>query len=135
MEVPRTLSVLVVDDDASIRKLLVAVLRREGYRIMQARNGREALAEMRSGGTDLVIMDLVMPEVSGWQVLLERVADPALLQIPVIVVSASNTAQAAARLLDQHVFAVISKPFDLEVLLEAVTSCLARPLLPSLAAA
>ncbi|HEY8182612.1 MAG TPA: response regulator [Thermoanaerobaculia bacterium] len=135
MDGSRSVCVLVVDDDASIRKLLVAVLRREGYRMVQARNGREALVEMRAGCTDLVIMDLVMPEVSGWQVLEERIAEPALLRIPVIVVSASNTAQAAARLLDQHVFAVISKPFDLEILLEAVTSCLARPDLPSLAAA
>jgi CheY-like chemotaxis protein len=135
MDAPRSRCVLVVDDDSSIRKLLVAVLRREGYRMVEARNGREALTQMSTGNTDLVIMDLVMPEVSGWQVLQERAADPVLLRIPIIVVSASNTAQAAARLLDQHVFAVISKPFDLEILLEAVTSCLAHPDIPSLAAA
>ena len=135
MDAPRNRRVLVVDDDSSIRKLLVAVLRREGYRVVEARDGREALTEMSTGSTDLVIMDLVMPEVSGWQVLRERAADPELRRIPVIVVSASNTVKAAAALLDQHVFAVISKPFDLHVLLETVTSCLARPDLPSLAAA
>ena len=135
MDVPRNLCVLVVDDDSSIRKLLVAVLRREGYRMVEARNGREALTEMSTGNTDLVIMDLVMPEVSGWQVLHERAADPALLRIPVIVVSASNTVKAAAALLDQHVYAVIAKPFDLHVLLETVTACLAHPDIPSLAAA
>jgi CheY-like chemotaxis protein len=135
MDVPRSLCVLVVDDDSSIRKLLVAVLRREGYRVVEARNGREALTEMSTGNIDLIIMDLVMPEVSGWQVLHERATDPELLRIPVIVVSASNTVKAAAALLDQHVFAVISKPFDLDVLLETVTACLAHPDIPSLAAA
>jgi CheY-like chemotaxis protein len=135
MEASRSLCVLVVDDDSSIRKLLVAVLRREGYRVVEAHNGREALTEMRTGNTDLVIMDLVMPEVSGWEVLHERAADSALLRIPVIVASASNTLKVAAGVLDQHVFAVISKPFELDVLLGAVTACLARPDLPSLAAA
>ena len=135
MDVSGSRCVLVADDDSSIRKLIVAVLRREGFRMVQARNGREALAEMRTGCTDLLIMDLVMPEVSGWQVLEERLADPALLRIPVIVVSASNTLQVSARVLDQKVFAVISKPFELEVLISTVTSCLARPDLPSRAAA
>jgi CheY-like chemotaxis protein len=135
MDVPRSLCVLVVDDDSSIRKLLSAVLRREGYRVVEARNGREALTEMSTGNIDLIIMDLVMPEVSGWQVLEERIADPALLRIPVIVVSASNTVKAVAGVLDRQGFAVISKPFDLHVLLETVTACLAHPDIPSLAAA
>jgi CheY-like chemotaxis protein len=135
MDLPRSRRVLIVDDDSSIRSLLVAILRLRGYRMLEARNGREALAAMRTGNTDLVIMDLVMPELSGWDVLRERAADPALLRIPMIVVSASNTVQVAAGMLDKHVFAVIAKPFDIEVLLKTVTACLEHPEVRKLAAA
>ncbi len=135
MDIFRQHCVLIVDDDWSIRRLLIAVLRREGYRVVEARNGREALTEMRTGSPNLVVMDLVMPELSGWQVLEERVGDPALLQIPIIVVTASNTVQVTADVKDQHVYAVISKPFDLDILLGNVTACLAHPDVPVLAAA
>ena len=135
MELPRSRCVLVVDDDLSIRKLLFAVLVREGYRMLEARNGREALAEMRTGTIDLVIMDLVMPEVSGWDVLTARSADPALLRIPIIVVSASHTAKVTACVIDQHVYAVLSKPFDISVLLQTVTECMSSPDVPSRVAA
>ena len=103
--------------------------------MVEARNGREAITQMRTGNTNLVVMDLVMPEFSGWQVLQERVGDPALLQIPIIVVTASNTVQVTAGVRDKHVYAVIAKPFDLDVLLSAVTACLAHPDVPVLAAA
>jgi CheY-like chemotaxis protein len=135
MDLPRSRCVLIVDDDLSIRSLLVAILRRRGYRMVEARNGREALAEMRTGNTDLVIMDLVMPELSGWDVLRDRAADPALMRIPMIVVSASNTIQVAAGMLDKNVYAVIAKPFDVDGLLKTVTACLEHPEVPTLAAA
>jgi two-component system sensor histidine kinase/response regulator len=125
--------VLIVDDDPSIRLLLVALLRRHGYQTLQARNGREALAEMRTGKPDLVLMDLVMPEVSGWDVLRERAADSSLLRIPVIVVSASNI-----RKVPVDVFAVagvIAKPFNLDTVLRAVTDCLQDPIVPTVVAA
>jgi CheY-like chemotaxis protein len=102
--------------------------------MLEARNGREALAEMRTGKVNLVVMDLVMPEVSGWQVLSERAADPVLQRIPIIVVSASNTLQVTAGVLDKQVYAVIAKPFDIDVLLKTVTACL-DPDVPALAAA
>ena len=135
MDLPRNRCVLIVDDDSSIRSLLVAILRRAGYRMLEARNGREALAEMRTGNTDLVIMDLVMPELSGWDVLHERAADPALLRIPMIVVSASNTVNVPAGMLDKHVYAVIAKPFDVDLVLRTVSACLEHPDAPTLAAA
>lgn len=119
--------VLVVDDDSSIRLLLVSALRHNGYRTLQARNGREALAEMHGGHPDLVLMDLVMPEMSGWEVLRERTSDPALLRIPVIVVSACNIRQVRADVLEKRVCGVIAKPFDLDNVLTTVTDCLENP--------
>jgi len=127
MDLPLKACVLIVDDDRSIRLLLVALLRRQGYQMLEACNGREALAEMRAGKPDLVVMDLVMPEASGWDVLRERAADPSLLRIPMIVVSASNTGKVLVDILDKHVCGVIAKPFDLDTVLTTVANCLERP--------
>lgn len=119
--------VLVVDDDASIRRLLVTFLRRRGFELLEARNGREALEVMRAGGADLVLMDLMMPEVSGWDVLRERATDPLLELIPVIVVTAANSRDTRAALRGQNVCAVLAKPFDLEVLFKTVTTYIEQP--------
>lgn len=116
--------ILVADDDQSIRRLLIALLRHHGYETLEAQNGQEALAEMRAARPDLVIMDLVMPDMSGWDVLRERAADPLLLRIPILVVTASNIEKARIDVLERQVFAVISKPFDLDTVLASVTNCL-----------
>src|SRR4051812_22561105 len=116
--------VLIVDDDAGIRLLLVTLLRRYGFQMSQARNGREALDEMHAGNADLVIMDLMMPEVTGWDVLRVRAADRSLLRIPVIIITAINRIPATADAAGKHVSTVLSKPFDLDTLLEAVRTSL-----------
>ena len=127
--------VLVVDDDSSIRRLLVVTLQRYGYQTLEACNGRAALAEMREANPDIVIMDLVMPEMSGWEVLSARAEDPALLRIPTIVVTASNIHQARIDVLEKQVCAVIAKPFDLDTVLGTITRCLEKGrVLPSVAA-
>jgi len=82
------------------------------------------LRQMRTGAPDLVIMDLVMPLMYGWDVLRERAADPLLLRIPILVVSASNIQPAGADLLAQHVCGVMAKPFDLESIVAIVHRCL-----------
>jgi two-component system, OmpR family, response regulator len=127
--------VLVVDDDPGIRLLLVTFLRRRGLRTLEARDGGEALAQMRTGHPDLAILDLMMPEVSGWDVLRVRAADPALRRIPTIVVTATNECDVAAHVLDKEVYAVIEKPFDLDALMSVVMICLDHDGLPTLAAA
>jgi len=123
--------ILVVDDDPGIRALLVAFLRKRGFRLLEACNGREALAEMRTGSADLVLMDLRMPEVSGMDVLRERAADPSLQRIPMIILTANNKTQATADVVDKDVWAVLAKPFDLDALLEAVITCLEHSNIPA----
>jgi len=119
----RQAAILVVDDDDSIRQLIRATLRRRGYAVAEARNGREALESMRAGWSDLVVLDLMMPEVSGWEVLAERAADDALRRIPVIVASASRGPE-AAEVLSRGICALLPKPFELETLCALVASCL-----------
>lgn len=125
----RPFSVLVVDDDPSIRKMIVAALRREGYRFFEAANGREALDLMRSEQPDVVVLDLMMPMVSGWDVLRERLNEPELTRIPVIIVSANRDAELSSAI-DKGICAFLPKPFDISALSALVKSCM-RPEAPN----
>lgn len=105
--------VLIAEDDASIRRMLTVALRKQGYQIVEACDGVEALEAMRAGEADLVVLDLMMPRVTGWQVLAERAADPALRSIPVIVITAER-GEAVAKILDHGITALLPKPFSLD---------------------
>ena len=121
-EEERVICVLVVDDDASIRRLIIAALRREGYAFVEAGNGKEALEIMRRNHPSVVLLDLMMPVLSGWDVLQERSRDPELLEIPVILVSAARGADVGDAL-DKGICAFLPKPFDIGALSALVRSC------------
>mgnify|MGYP001793543898 CR=1 FL=1 len=114
--------VLVVDDDPAIRRLVIATLKRDGYQFVEAANGREALDRMRTEHHDCVVLDLMMPIVSGWDVLQERVHDPELTKIPVIIVSANREPE-LVKALDKGVCAFLPKPFDITALSALVKAC------------
>ena len=116
-------SVLVVDDDPNIRKMIIAALRRDGYSFTEAPNGKEALDLMRAQRPSVVVLDLMMPVVSGWEVLQEREQDPELRQIPVIIVSATRAPEIGAAV-DKGICAFLPKPFDISALSALVRSCL-----------
>jgi CheY-like chemotaxis protein len=115
--------VLVVDDDPSIRKMIVAALKRDGYVFCEAPNGKEALELMRHEHPNVVVLDLMMPILSGWDVLQARELEPELRQIPVIVISA-NRAPEVATAVDKGICAFLPKPFDIGALSALVRSCL-----------
>lgn len=81
---------LVVDDDADLRALLVRTIRQEfkRCRVLEAEDGESALNLMRSARPDVVLLDLLMPRSDGYDVLAARRADPDLLTIPIVVISA-----------------------------------------------
>jgi CheY-like chemotaxis protein len=81
------LTVLVVDDDPAVHEVLSATLIRSGYRVMHARDGAEALDMMHARPPDVVTLDVMMPKVDGWSVLGRMKSDPALQQIPVIMLT------------------------------------------------
>jgi signal transduction histidine kinase/CheY-like chemotaxis protein len=83
-------SVLVVDDDASVRSLLAKTLEKEGYRVISARNGIEALALARQHRPQAITLDVLMPQMDGWGALKELKADAELRDIPVIMVTVLN---------------------------------------------
>ena len=81
---------LVVDDDASVRNLLAKTLEKEGYRVIQAGNGVEALALAREHRPQAITLDVLMPQMDGWGALKELKADAELRDIPVIMVTVLN---------------------------------------------
>jgi adenylate cyclase len=83
-------TVLVVDDDASVRGLLAKTLEKEGYRVIAAGNGVEALALARAHRPQAITLDVLMPQMDGWSALKELKADAELRDIPVIMVSVLN---------------------------------------------
>jgi CheY-like chemotaxis protein len=116
--------VLVVDDDSAIRRMIVAALRREGsYTFFEAGNGRDALDLMRGEHPDVVVLDLMMPILSGWDVLRERSHDASIRKIPVILVSANRDPEIATAV-DAGVCAFLPKPFDIMALSALVKSCI-----------
>jgi CheY-like chemotaxis protein len=127
--------VLVVDDDPSIRRMIVAALKRDGYVFHEAPNGKEALDLMRREHPNVVVLDLMMPVLSGWDVLQARELEPDLKKIPVIIISA-NRAPEVATAVDKGICAFLPKPFDIGALGALVRSCLppasvSRPAAPA----
>ncbi len=103
--------------------MIMAALRRYGYAFLEAANGREALDLMRRENPSVVVLDLMMPIVSGWDVLRERASNPELQSIPVIIISA-NRGPELATAMDKGICAFLPKPFDIAALASLVQSCI-----------
>ncbi len=112
-------TILLADDEYAIVEALTALLLDEGYGVVTAGNGEEALARLREVTPDLVILDVMMPRLDGREVLRLMRATPAWAKIPVIVMSAAARPLTPAQLGDA-VF--LRKPFDVSVLLKAIRS-------------
>jgi len=106
--------ILVVDDEPSMRQMLAIVLKREGYEVMLAENGRMAVAALERGPFDLLISDIKMPDMSGVEVLREaKRIDPDILGIMITAFASTETAIEAMRL---GACDYLSKPFDIDLL-------------------
>ena len=119
--------VLVTEDDDSIRDLLEQALSDAEYSVATASNGTRAIQLMHERSPDLLILDLMMPDMNGWE-LLRRMADsPDLAAVPVLVVSAAATSGLSeAQDLGAPVF--LPKPFDIDELLLEVERLTTRPI-------
>ena len=102
--------VLVVDDDARLREYIHANLELAGYAVAEAQNAQEALAAMEHQAPDLVLLDLVMPGVDGWQLL--RQLQERHGSIPVIMFSGKADERAAAEAAERGARGFVGKPFD-----------------------
>jgi signal transduction histidine kinase len=109
--------ILLIEDDWSIRDVLRAILEEHGYSMATAANGRQALDALQSGETpDLIILDLRMPVMDGWQFRAAQKTDPRLAAIPVLAISADGSAKAEA--IDAAAY--LRKPLSTDTLLSAI---------------
>ena len=104
--------VLIVDDEERNRRLLDVLVRTEGYQTISASNGHEAIALAKSAQPDLILLDLMMPAMDGFDVTSALKNDPATSAIPIIIVSALNDMAVRRRLLASGVDEFINKPVD-----------------------
>ena len=115
--------VLLVDDDRSVLDALGTVIESEGFELVRAADGHEAVEKFHQQPVDIVLLDLMMPVKGGWDTL-ERLTTINPL-LPIIVITARPDAYPVA--MDQGVAALMQKPLDIPLLLEAMRELLAEP--------
>lgn len=103
-------SILIVDDSPLNRDLLNRRLKQHGYRVRKAESGREAIEAMRAEAFDLVLLDILMPDMDGYQVLREIKADDTLRPIPVLMISALEDMESIARCIEMGAEDYLPKP-------------------------
>ena len=110
-------TVLVVDDDANIRNFLRQVLEAEGYRVEEARNGIEAIGRVKNNMIDLIVLDIMMPNMSGFDVAAIMKHDPITMNIPIIILSILEDRERGYRIgVDRY----LTKPVNTEELLRGI---------------
>ncbi len=118
--------VLIVDDESSIRTICRVNLETDGLAVAEAVDGRDALDAVRKEQPELVLLDVMMPEVDGWQVAAELGQDPATRDIPIVFLSARAAREDRARAQTLGAVGYIVKPFDPVALSVAVREVLER---------
>ena len=118
--------VLVVDDEAGNRDLLGRRLQREGYAVVSAAGGREALELVAREPVDVVLLDVMMPDLDGLAVLERLKADPASRDLPVIMISALDDLSAIARCIEAGALDYLPKPFEPVILRARLAASLAE---------
>jgi adenylate cyclase len=119
-------SVLVVDDNEVNRDLLARRLQRQGHVVTAAVDGCQALELMRSAPFDLVLLDIMMPQMNGYEVLEHLKADEKLRHIPVIMISAVDDIDSIVRCIELGAEDYLSKPFNPVLLKARISACLEK---------
>jgi CheY-like chemotaxis protein len=122
-------SILAIDDEPSILKMLKIALEKQGYEVSTAGDGQEALDEIRSERPDLILLDLKMPRLGGYQLFAQLKSNPDLKDIPIIVITAltqdsEHDDDEWARRMGAEGF--LTKPFDVEELSRRVEEVVAK---------
>ena len=119
-------TILIVEDNESSLEILTLRMVRAGYRVIQAQEGMTALNKIEAEKPDLILLDLLMPGVSGFEVLERMQADTNMQGIPTIVVTAIAVPEARKRCLKLGALDFVTKPIDFPELLTKIESCLAK---------
>jgi putative two-component system response regulator len=119
-------SILIVDDNEMNRDLLQRRLGRMGFQLFTANNGAEALTALQQQVCDLVLLDIMMPVLDGYETLAQMKQDPRLRPIPVIMITALDDVDSAVRCIDMGAADYLTKPFNPTLLKARVGACLER---------
>jgi DNA-binding response OmpR family regulator len=118
---------LVVDDEPEINKLVARIFEKRGYRVTSALDGAEALASVERDRPDLIMLDLNLPRIDGWEVCRRLKSDPATKAIPIIMLTAAHANVDDAQIgLGLGADEYVAKPFVKAVLLHNVERLLGR---------
>jgi two-component system cell cycle response regulator len=117
--------VLVVDDERMNRMILRRALEGQGHVVSEAENGRQALARLEEAQLDVVLLDLIMPELDGYATLEAIKANPAIRHVPVIIVSGVEEIESVVRCIEAGATDYLPKPFQPAILRARVESSLA----------
>ncbi|OGD72502.1 MAG: hypothetical protein A2Y64_03130 [Candidatus Coatesbacteria bacterium RBG_13_66_14] len=121
---PETKLILVADDEPDIVTIVEMILRSQGYDVLKAANGLEALELAERHSPDLILLDIMMPDMDGWEVLRLLHVDPSTAEIPVAMISAKTGSRAKITSMQEGAVDYITKPFDSRELLTKVREIL-----------
>ena len=119
--------ILVIDDEALIRTIMCDMLEGTGYKVVVASSGKEGLQKAKVERPDCILLDIMMPDMDGYETCSALKADPDLAHIPVLLASASSDVRVVDRAERVGAFNVLQKPFRLEQLQHAVALALNPP--------
>lgn len=119
-----TKKILIADDEQNIVISLEFLMKREGFEVIVANDGEEAVQRIRSDQPDLVLLDVMMPKKSGFEVCQEIKADPALAGVRILMLTAKGRDTEVAKGLALGADAYMTKPFSTKELVEKVRSML-----------
>ena len=119
-------SILVVDDNEMNRDILTRRLERQGYHVTTAVDGRQALDVLSDKEFNLVLLDIMLPVINGYQVLEQMKADQSSRHIPVIITTALDEASEKAKCLKLGADDYLTKPFNTATLRTRISDCLNR---------
>lgn len=123
-EEPSGPTVLVVDDDDAIRDMLAFALELEGYRVLHAADGAQALAVVAEEPVDLITLDVMMPLMDGWQVADALRADPRTRALPRVMISGMPVDALMAACASRQAAAIVAKPFELTTVIGIIAHLL-----------
>lgn len=117
-------TVLVVDDDRGVNQLINLFLTRAGYNVIAAESADSGIEALRAGGVDIVLMDVMMPNKSGYQAIEEIQADPEFGDVPIIVMTARAVVKRTSPRFLSRTFGFLMKPFTSDALIKQVETVL-----------
>jgi CheY-like chemotaxis protein len=120
-------TILIADDSADIRTIMRFFLNDLGFAVVEAADGNEAVRLARQCKPVLILLDLCMPGIDGWEVTVQLRADPALEEVPILAMTAYNVSSAILAALHAGCQQVVAKPFDLHDISRRITALMLPP--------